>query len=109
LISARHPSQLYQAAAEGVGVGLALWFVARRPRVPGIVGSWFLIAYGALRIVTEFWRLPDAHLAVGRIAGLSRGQWLSALMVVIGVFFLMTLWRSKEPKMGGWMHTASSG
>ncbi len=106
LISARHPSQLYQAAAEGVGVGLALWFVARKPRVPGLVGSWFLIAYGVLRIVTELWRLPDAHLAVGRILGLSRGQWLSALMVVIGLFFLVKLSLSKEPKMGGWMRSS---
>lgn len=102
LLSARHPSQLYQAAAEGVVVGAVLWFVARRPRVPGVVGCWFLISYGALRVVTEFWRLPDAHLKTPRIAGLSRGQWLSLVMVAVGVAILAKLARSREPKLGGW-------
>ncbi len=102
LVSARHPSQLYQAAAEGVVLAAVLWFVARKPRVPGIVGSWFLITYGVLRVITEIWRLPDSHLASPRILGLSRGQWLSLAMVGIGAFFLVKLSRSNKPRMGGW-------
>ncbi len=109
LISARHPSQLYQAAAEGLALGAVLWFVARKPRVPGIVGSWFLITYGVLRVITEVWRLPDSHLASPRIVGLSRGQWLSVAMVGIGVFFLVKLSRSSEPRMGGWATNKAPG
>lgn len=101
-ISARHPSQLYQAVAEGIVVGACIWWIWRSPRKPGVVGAWFLISYGVLRIATEFVRLPDAHLQVQRILGLSRGQWLSTLMVLAGVTALAIIRRSKPPAMGGW-------
>lgn len=58
LISARHPSQLYQAFAEGI--------VLVRPCSSSVcaagswvIASWFLVIYGVLRVVTEFWRLPE--------------------------------------------------
>lgn len=105
LISARHPSQLYQAFAEGIVLGLTLLLIWRIPRAPGVIASWFLIIYGVLRVVTEFWRLPDAQLAVQRIAGLSRGQWLSVLMVVAGLALLrFSLTRAKRVPglLGGW-------
>jgi phosphatidylglycerol:prolipoprotein diacylglycerol transferase len=102
LISARHPSQLYQAAAEGLILGAVLWFIARRPRYPGVIGAWFMITYGALRILTEFWRLPDAHLQVQRILGLSRGQWLSGAMIIVGLGALAWIRRKGGEKMGGW-------
>lgn len=103
LISARAPSQLLQAFAEGVVVAAAVWFVARLPRRPGVVGCWFLIVYGIGRILTEFIRLPDAHFAAETISsltsprplGLARGQWLSLLMVLTGVGFLV--WRTRTP------------
>lgn len=104
LLSARHPSQLYQAAAEGLVLMAALMVVWLKPRRPGIVGSWFLIVYGALRIATEHWRLPDDHLAVQRIAGLSRGQWLSVVMALVGVIAIAALSRRKDlPRLGGWL------
>lgn len=106
-INARHPSQLYQAAAEGLMVGLIIWLIARRPRKPGIVGAWFLISYGILRVVTELWRLPDAHLATARIAGLSRGQWLSVLMGLAGVAMIVLIQTRRSPRMGGWATRAT--
>lgn len=108
LVSARHPSQLYQAFAEGVVTLAAVWLVARCPRVPGVVGAWFLITYGIGRIATEFWRLPDDHFSGGgllnmaRPLGLSRGQWLSAGMVVLGVVLLVWVTRRGGEKMLGW-------
>lgn len=102
LLAARHPSQLYQFAAEGLVLGAVLWWIWRKPRNPGVVGCWFMITYGALRVVTEFWRLPDGHLAVQRIAGLSRGQWLSVVMVVIGASLLRYYATRDTKKWGGW-------
>jgi phosphatidylglycerol:prolipoprotein diacylglycerol transferase len=102
LISARHPSQLYQAAAEGIIVGLIVWLVARRPRLPGVVGCWFLISYGVLRITTELWRLPDADLVQKRILGLSRGQLLSLLMVAAGIAALGVILHRGGRRIGGW-------
>lgn len=102
LVSARHPSQLYQAVAEGVLLSAAVWIVARRPRIPGQILSVWLVVYGILRIATEFYRLPDAHLAVQRFAGLSRGQWLSAVMIAIGVGLFFWVSRRGQDKLGGW-------
>ncbi len=114
LLSARHPSQLYQAFAEGPILLAALCIVWSKPRRPGVVGSWFLIVYGVLRIATEHWRLPDDNLVVKTILGLSRGQWLSAAMVLIGVVGLMLIvTRSKQQPIGGWrrssQHEANAG
>ncbi|MEM7621879.1 MAG: prolipoprotein diacylglyceryl transferase [Planctomycetota bacterium] len=111
LISARHPSQLYQAFAEGIVVLTVVWLVARRRRSPGLVSAAFLIVYGTGRVVTEFWRLPDAHFAAANATdlggptplGLSRGQWLSVLMVVVGI--AMLAWRQikrTEARYLGW-------
>ncbi|MDX2130957.1 MAG: prolipoprotein diacylglyceryl transferase [Planctomycetota bacterium] len=102
LLSARHPSQLYQGATEGLLAGAALWMIWRRPRLPGVVGAWFLILYGVVRVLTEFIRLPDSHLAVQRIAGLSRGQWLSVAMIVVGAVAIAIIRARGAPAMGGW-------
>lgn len=109
LISARHPSQLYQAAAEGIIVGAVLWLIWRKPRVPGAMCSWFLILYGVSRIVTELWRLPDAHLEVERVLGLSRGQWLSVAMIVVGLYVLRLLARRGGEAIGGWGGVRKAG
>ncbi len=107
MLSARHPSQLYQAFAEGLVLMTVVWIVWRRPRKPGVIGGVWLVTYGVLRIATEHWRLPDDHLATQLVAGLSRGQWLSIAMVVAG-FALMAfaLSRRNATKLGGWSRAA---
>jgi phosphatidylglycerol:prolipoprotein diacylglycerol transferase len=107
LISARYPSQLFQAVAEGLVLGAVLWVIARRPRLPGVIAAWFLICYGVLRVVTELWRLPDPQFAVGRPGGLSRGQWLSVGMVAVGAVGLVVAVRRGGRKLGGWAHPAA--
>lgn len=99
LLAARHPSQLYQAAAEGLILSAVLWTVWARPRKPGIVTAWFLISYGILRIVIEqFWRLPDANLETQYILGVTRGQLFSIIMVVIGIVMIPVLARRPGPR-----------
>ena len=104
LISARYPSQLLQGAVEGLALGLALWLIWCRARAPGVIGAWFLMLYGAGRIMTEFVRLPDADLGRQRYLGieLSRGQWLSVAMIVAGAGVLLYSVRRAGPKFGGW-------
>jgi phosphatidylglycerol:prolipoprotein diacylglycerol transferase len=98
LLSARHPSQLYQALAEGVVLALVVWAIAWRRVHAGIVTGAWLMTYGALRVLTEFWRLPDAQFAVGRPGGLSRGQWLSVAMVAVGGLVLAWAVRASRRK-----------
>lgn len=101
LISARHPSQLYQCFAEAIVVGLGLWIIWRKPRPAGVITASFMILYGIGRILTELVRLPDTHLHISQVLGLSRGQWLSVLMVVTGAGLLtfVTLRSQRNPSI----------
>jgi phosphatidylglycerol:prolipoprotein diacylglycerol transferase len=92
----RHPSQLYQFALEGLVLFAILWIYSRRPRPAGTVGSLFLIAYGILRIVGEFFREPEALYGAMPL-GLSAGQWLSVPMVLIGIACFVVLQRRGLP------------
>lgn len=102
LINARHPSQLYQMAGEGLLVGLVIWLVARRPRKAGVVSGVFAMVYGVQRVLTEFWRLPDAHLASPTLLGLSRGQWLSVVLALAGAVIVLWASRRHADKTPGW-------
>ena len=89
---ARHPSQLYQVALEGILLFVLLWLYARKPRARGQVSGAFLVGYGVLRFVAEFFREPDSFL--GPLAmGMSMGQWLCVPMVLAGAF----LWLRARP------------
>lgn len=101
-LCARHPSQLYEAALEGVLLGaVLLWLVYRREALhwPGRVLGVFLSGYGASRFIVEFFRQPDAQFVspgnplglawhVGGY-GLTMGQFLSLPMIAIGLWFLV--------------------
>ena len=90
----RHPSQLYEAVAEGVLLALTLWLLDRRETRlhrtrAGLRTGTFLVGYAVLRFLLEFTREPDAQL--GLVLGpLSMGQLLSLLMLLAGgvVLFL---------------------
>lgn len=94
----RHPSQLYEAALEGlllfiVLVVLATVFQARR--WPGVISGAFLAGYGLSRIAAEFFREPDAQLGF-LWGGATLGQLLSAPMVLLGVAVILYA-RRREP------------
>ena len=92
----RHPSQLYEAFLEG-GVLLAvLLWLGTRVRMDGVLTWAFIGGYGVIRFAVEFFREPDAHL--GLAWGLSRGQYLSAVMIAAAAgFFWIRLQRSARP------------
>ncbi|MDO5087987.1 MAG: prolipoprotein diacylglyceryl transferase [Comamonadaceae bacterium] len=93
----RHPSQLYQFALEGVLLFVLLWLYARQPRRTGQVSGAFLVGYGVLRFVAEYFRQPDAHLGLLAL-GMSMGQWLCVPMIAIGA--LMWWHASRRPLAG---------
>ena len=85
----RHPSQLYQAGLEGLTLFVVLWLVARRGQALGRVSGVFLLGYGVLRFVAEFFREPDSFL--GLLAfGMSMGQWLCVPMMAAGLWLIMS-------------------
>ncbi len=84
---ARHPSQLYQFAGEGILLFLVLWLYSSRPRAMGAISGLFLAGYGVMRFLAEFAREPDAFLGLLGL-GLSMGQWLSLPMIALGLALL---------------------
>lgn len=89
---ARHPSQLYQMAFEGLLLFALLWWYSSKPRRQGQVSGMFLLGYGIARFMVEFTREPDAFLGL-LAGGLSMGQLLSIPMIAAGIFIL---WKSAE-------------
>ncbi len=85
LALARHPSQLYQAALEGLLLFALLWWYSARPRPRLAVSGLFLLFYGAFRFAVEFVREPDPGLGFVAFGWLTRGQLLSLPMVLAGV------------------------
>jgi phosphatidylglycerol:prolipoprotein diacylglycerol transferase len=80
----RHPSPLYQFALEGILLFVLLWLYARKPRGLGQVSGMFLIGYGVLRFVAEYFREPDDFLGLLAL-NMSMGQWLCVPMVLAGI------------------------
>jgi phosphatidylglycerol:prolipoprotein diacylglycerol transferase len=58
----RHPSQLYEAFFEGLVLFAVLWGLRRRPLPRGAMLALYLVGYGVVRFVLEYFRQPDAHL-----------------------------------------------
>lgn len=85
----RHPSQLYEAFLEGIVLFIILFVFSRKPRPAAAVGAVFLIFYGIFRFSVEFVREPDAHIQFDLFDWMTRGQILSAPMVIIGLIFLV--------------------
>lgn len=101
-LCARHPSQLYEAALEGLLLGgVLLWLAFRRGmlKAPWRATGLFLAGYGAGRFLVEFVRQPDAQfISPGNPLGLAfhvqgygltMGQILSLPMLVLGIIVIL--------------------
>ncbi len=85
----RHVSSLYQAAAEGLVLFALVWWFAARPRRTGQISGMFLLGYGGLRFLTEFFREPDVHKGFVAFDWLTMGQALSLPMAAFGLYLLV--------------------
>ena len=100
-LCARHPSQLYEAALEGLLLGALIFTLALRQgwlKKPGALMGVFIAGYGLARFIVEFFRQPDVQFAsfdnplglAFHISGygLTMGQTLSLPMIAVGLFFI---------------------
>lgn len=89
----RHPTQLYEAALEGVLLAVVLWWFTSRDRPRLAPSGLFLIMYALGRLTVEFWRLPDAH--IGYLAGdwLTLGHVLTLPMLLAGIALMLIAYR----------------
>lgn len=89
-LTPRHPSQIYEALLEGLLLFAVLWLLRTRVRLPnGVITGIFFIGYAVTRSVAELFRFPDA----GYVGFLTKGQFLSIFLVLIGAAFLVGAWR----------------
>ncbi|WP_238368012.1 prolipoprotein diacylglyceryl transferase [Mesobacterium pallidum] len=101
-LCARHPSQLYEAALEGLLLGgVLLWLAFRRGALkrPGLITGLFLAGYGLARFLLEFVRQPDAQFVTEGNPlglawhiggwGLTQGQALSLPMIAVGLWLVL--------------------
>ena len=95
----RHPSQLYEAALEGLVLFILIALLIARidiRRYPGAIGGLFFAGYGIARFIVEFFREPDAQLGF-LFAGATMGQLLSLPMILVGTGVM--IWALRRPPL----------
>jgi len=85
----RHPSQLYEAALEGLVLLLVLAVLVRFGALkrPGLVTGAFALGYGDARILCELFREPDAQLGF-LWGGMTMGMLLCLPLIIAGFAFI---------------------
>jgi phosphatidylglycerol:prolipoprotein diacylglycerol transferase len=99
LIPARHPSQLYEAALEGllltIATQLRIWITPKVLATPGRLAGEFLLAYAIVRIFGEQFREHDPGIMP--VLGLNRGAWLSMGLAAGGIALIIhSLWKQRK-------------
>ena len=93
----RHPSQLYEAALEGllllVWSQWRFWKTDVTKTHPGRLGGEFLIFYAVVRAIGEVFREPDSS----PVLGMSKGTFYSLFLVLGGLVLILT----GRPKQAG--------
>jgi phosphatidylglycerol---prolipoprotein diacylglyceryl transferase len=93
----RHPSQLYEAALEGLLLFAVLAVLVRYGALkrPGTIIGAFATGYGMIRMFCELFREPDAQLGF-LWQGLTMGMLLSLPLMLAGIAFIVAA-RRREP------------
>ncbi len=98
----RHPSQLYEAFAEGILLWIILWFIVR-PRKPfkGFSTACYIIGYSVARFVVEFFRELDEGFGFYTAFNLSLGQIFCLLGILAGIVLMIIAGNihKKRPKV----------
>lgn len=95
MVVTKYPTQLFEAALEGLVLLGILLIYSAKPRPAGSVAGVFLMGYGFFRFIVEFWRVPDAQLGYLAWDWLTMGQVLSTPMILIGAALIFWAYRSQ--------------
>jgi len=102
-----HPSQLYEAALEGVALFLILWLYSAKPRPTMAVSGLFLLGYGLFRFGVEFVRLPDAHIGYLAFGWVTMGQILTLPMIIGGITLIALAYRNNNDRTEACTNTST--
>jgi phosphatidylglycerol---prolipoprotein diacylglyceryl transferase len=101
VLDPRYPSQLLASLTEGLFSFLVLFFLASKSRKPGFVAASFGMVYAISRIFNEQFREPDIQIGY-QLLGLTRGQWLSVALFVLGLILMFYWSRTQSQTVFGW-------
>lgn len=90
LLTPRHPSQLYEAALEGIALFVVLRYLTHTKfalKRPGIVIGVFLAGYGLARAFCEYFREPHPGHPLN-IGFLTAGMIYSLPMILLGLYWV---------------------
>jgi phosphatidylglycerol---prolipoprotein diacylglyceryl transferase len=79
----RHPSQIYEAVGEGLLIFLILWPLRNKEKYRDKMFALFLILYGVIRFVVEFFRYDEGRELI--LGFLTTGQFLCLIMIIVGL------------------------
>jgi phosphatidylglycerol:prolipoprotein diacylglycerol transferase len=93
----RHPSQLYEASLEGLGLLVILGLMVRAGALkrPGLIIGSFAAIYACMRIFCETFREPDPQLGF-LWRGMTMGMLLSLPLFAAGVAFIFVALRKRR-------------
>lgn len=91
-----HPTQLYEAALEGLVLFFVIFWFVRKPRPVMSVSGVFMLGYGVFRFMVEFVRMPESHQGYIAFDWLTVGQLLSTPMILGGVLMIYLAYRNKN-------------
>jgi phosphatidylglycerol:prolipoprotein diacylglycerol transferase len=82
----RHPSQLYESF-KNLLISLSLLYIKKKSSKKGVLTFSFMILYGVLRFLVEFFRQPDMQIGSNGffIFGITMGQILSLPLIILGL------------------------
>jgi len=89
-LAPRHPSQLYEAALEGLVLFVVLRYLTHHRdglKAPGLIVGVFLAGYGVARSICEVFRQPDPFHPLTAY-GLTPGIAYSIPMIILGAVFI---------------------
>ncbi|WP_321333101.1 prolipoprotein diacylglyceryl transferase [Breoghania sp.] len=92
----RHPSQLYEAALEGVLLFVVMRLLSHRFGLlqrPGFIAGAFSAGYGVTRTVGEYFRMPDEQIGFLSF-GTTMGMQLSLPMILAGLALM--IWAARR-------------
>ncbi|HBX60288.1 MAG TPA: prolipoprotein diacylglyceryl transferase, partial [Methylophaga sp.] len=92
---ARHPSQLYQVMMEGLLLFIILWWFSAKTRPRAAVSGLFLLGYGCLRFIAEFFRVPDPQYGYLAFNWFTMGQLLCVPMIIAGLIIIIWAYQRK--------------
>jgi len=98
----RHPSQLYEAFGEGILLFTLIWPLRNKIRITGAMLPIYLMGYGLIRFIIEYFRQPDEQFRQADeqlgfvLLNFSMGQMLCAAMILAGLFLMIFYARSNR-------------